>query len=157
MWKLAGGHAVIATTAALVLLVHGCSRKAEMLERPETASKTTWPNPGQRGFKVFQCDYRTGATVESNDAKSSDLRQIEHMMREILTAPRNYVGLTDQFDVSLQFMVNDDGSIHIDRPMPKQKGSMTKRTTLEESVRLVQNLGPSLAECDIPGFVFEAW
>jgi predicted Zn finger-like uncharacterized protein len=135
--------------------------KAEKKHRTERELKEAGDHSAKEqtcpGFVVFECDYRTGRNRDPEDQAYYDFDQIERSMREVLTGPRNYFGVIDQFGVTLQFMANADGSVQVDVPDRTRKGSMTKDASLEECVRLVLSAGPSLAELVIPGLVFEPW
>ncbi|MBL8797784.1 MAG: hypothetical protein JNM56_28050 [Planctomycetia bacterium] len=116
-----------------------------------------WPDPAQPGFVVFFHDARADAAVLPEERVHYPLPRIEQAMREVLTAPDNFFGITDQAGTVLQFAVNEDATIHIDLPDPARKGSLVKDADLEECLALVRQAGPLLAELQVVGMVFETW
>jgi hypothetical protein len=116
-----------------------------------------WPVPPQAGFVGYHYDHRDGSVGYPTDRAYFPLPDIEQYMRHLLTYPGNYFGLIDQFDKTLQFVANEDGSVRIDIPDPARNGSMVRDATLEQCIALVRQAGPSLAELKIADLVFEPW
>lgn len=118
-----------------------------------------WPEPTHPGFVVFHQDYRPDGYGEGRPEDLSYFAKpkIEEYLRGVLVHPGNFVGLIDQFDKTLQFYVNEDGSIQIDYVVEERGGSLCKAGDIEEGVRLLHEAGPSLADLHIPDAVFEPW
>lgn len=116
-----------------------------------------WPDPAQPGFVAFFSDSRNNNVRLPEDRAYQPLPRIEQTMREVLTAPDNFVGIIDQTGAILQFAVNDDSTIRIDLPDPARKGSLVKNADLEECITLVRQAGPSLATLNLVGMEFEPW
>jgi len=118
-----------------------------------------WPEKNRPGFVMFFHDYRPNGygLGKPEDESYHDIPSIHEFMRGVLVYPRNFLGLIDQFDETLQFVVEDDGTVLVDFIVKGKKGSMTKSGTVEEFVALVRNIGPSLAAITIPGAVFKPW
>ncbi len=107
-------------------------------------------------YKLFFTDY-AGKEVPSEHPKDAAKGQIIELMQEILNSPDNFLGIVDQKEQTLQFMVNDDQTILVDIPMPEMKGSYQKNVDLEGAVRLVKKLGNIIQLELIEGLVFEKW
>ncbi|MBS0209632.1 MAG: hypothetical protein JSS27_11835 [Planctomycetes bacterium] len=108
-------------------------------------------------FKLFFVDYVEDKTLESKDARAATKAEILHSMDCVLHMPRNFVGLIDRNDMTLQFMVNDDKTIHVDVPVPSRTGSFVKTATLKECLDLVSTLGDSIDVAKIGGLTFTSW
>jgi len=108
-------------------------------------------------FKVFFADYAEDKILESKDARAATKPDVLHSMDCVLHMPRNFIGLIDRNDVTLQFMVNDDETIHIDVPVPSRTGSFVKTATLKECLDLVGNLGDTIDVAKIDGLTFKSW
>jgi hypothetical protein len=109
------------------------------------------------GFIITYYDPQNGHIVDRTHNVWMQTKDIQHRMRRILTARGSYLSVRDHFDVALQFIAKDDGTVRIDRPVPAQRGSMVKDTSLEECIELVGRIGPSFADLEIPGMAFEHW
>lgn len=108
-------------------------------------------------FKFFYTDYATNQSIRSDEPKDSTLDSIIESMNDVLVAEDNFLGLIDDEDNMLQFMVEEDGSILIDLPNNEQKGSLSKTATLAECVEMVKAIQETIAFEDIDGLVFKAW
>src|SRR5262249_12912646 len=111
------------------------------------------------GFVVFHHDYRENGFGRGRpeDRSYFDFKQIEEYMRGILVHPKNFVGLIDQFDETLQFFANEDGTVMIDFIVKQKHGSLQNQASLNEAVALALSAGPSLAKLSIPGASFKRW
>ena len=67
-------------------------------------------------FKFFYTDYSTEKHVRSDEAVSETLENVIDHMQSMLNEPDNFIGLIDENNLMLQFMVEDDGSICVDVP-----------------------------------------
>lgn len=108
-------------------------------------------------FKFFYTDYANDKDVRSDEAVSETLDNIIGHMQAMLKEPDNFIGLIDENNVMLQFMVEDDGSICVDVPMHEQKGSLTKSASLAESIAIVRSLNQEILFDEIDGLEFKPW
>jgi len=108
-------------------------------------------------FKFFYTDYANNKDVRSDEAVSETLDNIIGHMQQMLQEPDNFIGLIDENNLMLQFMVEDDGSICVDVPMHEQKGSLTKNATLTESIDIVRELNQEIPFDEIDGLEFKPW
>jgi hypothetical protein len=122
-------------------------------------SEIEWPEKKRPGFVVFHHDCREDGygLGQPEDKSYFDFKQIEEYMRGILVHPENFLGLIDQFDETLQFLVNEDRSILIDFIVKEKQGSLQKQASLNEAIALALSAGPSLAQLTIPAASFKAW
>lgn len=108
-------------------------------------------------FKFFYTDYATDKHVRSDEAISETLDTVIGHMQRMLKEPDNFIGLIDENNVMLQFMVEEDGSICVDVPMHDRKGSLTKNTNLYESIEIVNGLKEAILFEEFEGLVFKPW
>lgn len=108
-------------------------------------------------LKVFFADYYEDKILDSKDARAATKEEILHSMDCVLHMPSNFIGVTDQHGVTLQFMVNDDRTIHIDVPVPAQGGSYVRTASLKECLEMMRVLGDCTDIEEIRGLKFEAW
>jgi hypothetical protein len=108
-------------------------------------------------WKVFFADYCEDKIVEANHARIATKDEILHSMDCVLHMPNNFIGIVDENNATLQFVVNDDKTIDIDLPVPASRGSYTKTTDLAECLKVVRGLGDSVDPSQIVGLVFQPW
>ena len=109
------------------------------------------------GLKIFFADYCEDKILEARDARESSKEDILHSMDCVLHMPRNFLGIIDEDDATLQFMVNDDRTIHVDVPIPAEQGSYSKTAELKECLEIVQNIRERIVMQEIDGLEFELW
>jgi hypothetical protein len=108
-------------------------------------------------LKVFFADYCEDKVLESKDARVATQDELLHSMDCVLHMPRNFIGVIDENGVTLQFMVNDDRTIHVDLPVPAKRGSYVKTAHLSECLNMVRRIGDSIKMDEIDGMAFQAW
>lgn len=108
-------------------------------------------------LRFFYTDYCEGKSIPSQEAATASLDQILHSMDCVLHVPRNFIGVIDEQNVTLQFMVKDDQSIHVDIPSPARRGSYVKTASIGECLQLVRDLGETIQGESIAGLEFESW
>lgn len=133
--------------------------ESEESRASQMATMIDWPEPNRPGFVVFHQDYRPDGYGEGKpeDQAYFPKPMIEEYIRGVLVHPKNFLGLIDQFDDTLQFYANDDGTVLIDFIVKGKNGSMQKIGTVDECISLVRATGPSLSLLVIPGAKFTAW
>ena len=77
-------------------------------------------------LKMFFTDYGADKTVEAADARAAGKDEILHTMECVLQMPRNFVGVIDENDGTLQFMVNSDKTIRVDLPFEQEVNPFVK-------------------------------
>lgn len=108
-------------------------------------------------LRFFYTDYCEDKSIPSHEAWTASKDDILHSMDCVLHIPRNFIGIIDDQNVTLQFMVNDDRSIDVDIPSPARRGSYVKTTSLDECLELVRELGESIQPDSIAGLNFTSW
>ena len=73
-------------------------------------------------LKMFFADYCEGKVLESEDARLATKPEILHSMDCVLHMPSNFIGIIDENDATLQFIVNDDKTVSVDIPVPANEG-----------------------------------
>ena len=91
-------------------------------------------------YKIFFCDYCEDKILEPHEAIEIPIEDILHSMDCVLHIPKNFFGIIDEEDNTLQFIVNDDKSIVIDIPSAEKRGSYTKNIELKDCIEIVRNL-----------------
>jgi len=108
-------------------------------------------------FQLFYADYSEDKHVRSDEAESATLEKVIDCMNRLLHEPDNFIGIIDDNNVMLQFMVEETGSICIDAPVHERKGSFTKSTDLGECVAVVGALQKHIVLEKINGLEFTPW
>lgn len=108
-------------------------------------------------FKLFYTDYSEDKHVRSDEAVTETLENITELMNALLHEPDNFIGIIDENNVMLQFMVDEDGSLIVDLPMHDQKGSLTKSADLNGCIEIVNALQDSIEIEQIEGLEFKSW
>lgn len=108
-------------------------------------------------FKYFYTDYSKDKHIRSDEAVSETLENIIDCMEGLLHEEDNFIGIIDDNDVMLQFMVEEDGSICIDLPIHDRKGSYTKNADLNECVEIVNAIEKDIVQEQICGLEFKSW
>lgn len=94
-------------------------------------------------YKFFYSDFCEGKEILSSDAWDVELKDILHSMDCVLHMPDNFLGIVNDKNQTLQFMVKKDKTILIDIPILKNgeySGSKQKDTALPECLELVKSL-----------------
>lgn len=109
-------------------------------------------------FDVFFTDYIEHGSVSHDQPKPMTKTEIIRWMETILGhTDGNFLGLVDESGKTLQFMTNQDGSIHIDIPAVEERGSYTRTATLNSCLLIVRELGAQVRIEEIGGFDFQSW
>ena len=108
-------------------------------------------------LKMFFADYCEGKVLESEDARLATKPEILHSMDCVLHMPSNFIGIIDENDATLQFIVNDDKTVSVDIPVPAERGSYARTTSLRECLEIVEGLDESISPKEISGLAFQAW
>ncbi len=109
-------------------------------------------------YTVTFCEYDTGRQAAADGGGVEMSRdQILQLMGEVLVSPGSYVSVMDREGTMLQFVLDEDGSVMLDIPAPRRRGSFAKRTTLAECEAAVRSLGDRVDTDAFEGLVFERW
>ena len=108
-------------------------------------------------FKFFYTDYSTDKSVRSDEAVSETVDKVIEHMKAMLKDEDNFIGLIDENNQMLQFMVEGDGAICVDVPMHDRKGSLTKSADLNEAIEIVLGLKGQIIWEEIDGLEFKPW
>ena len=107
-------------------------------------------------YQYFFTDYEGEEILADNEITASK-EEIIQFMKQILLVKDNFLGIIDQNDLCIQFMVNQDHSILVDIPIPELDGSYTKNTTLMGALQIVHELDAMIQIEDIDNLQFEKW
>lgn len=107
-------------------------------------------------FQFFFTDY-DGDEVLPAQTQYASIDEIIELMQLVLIRPENFLGIVDKNNRTLQFIVNSDHSLDADIPIPDQKGSYTKRLSLEEAIKIVQKQTEYIQFDAIEGMTFMKW
>jgi hypothetical protein len=108
-------------------------------------------------LKLFFTDYGDDESLDAADARVAGKDEILHTMESVLQVPRNFVGVIDENDGTLQFMVNNDKTIRVDLPFPEDRGSYVKTCDLSECLDLVRSIRDRIKKEEIHGLKFQQW
>jgi hypothetical protein len=108
-------------------------------------------------LKLFYTDYTNDKHIKSDEAITATTKEIGACMSNLLREPDNFLGIIDDNDVMLQFMVENDGSICVDLPVNERKGSFTKHTDLKGCIKLAESLSETIELDKIDSLVFTLW
>ena len=106
---------------------------------------------------VFYSDYGREVHVPSSEPTRMDLESILRLMDQVLVAPDNFLGVVDQDDHTLQFLVNPEQTVWMEIPAPDQGGSYGKDASLEDCKLAVEQARGSFSIEKIPGLRFQSW
>ncbi|RZG72125.1 hypothetical protein [Acinetobacter sp. WCHAc060025] len=107
-------------------------------------------------YQYFFTDYEGEEILADNEITASK-EEIIRFMKQILLVKDNFLGIIDQNDLCIQFMVNQDHSILVDIPIPELDGSHTKNTTLMGALQIVHELDAMIQIEDTDNLQFEKW
>lgn len=108
-------------------------------------------------YRVYYCDFERDEEIAANGAIHKSVADILALMDTVLTSPGSFVGLMDKDEGMVQFMVDDDGSIYLDFPCPKERGSYVTHTSLEVCKTIVREANGSLGRGEMTGLAFDPW
>ncbi len=108
-------------------------------------------------FRMFYTDYLEDKSVASHEPIEATLEEVLNAMDRVLYWPENFLGIVDDQETTLQFMVNDDKSIEVDVPVPTEQGSYAKATDLSECFDIVRDIRGTIDVARIAGLVFQKW
>ena len=94
-------------------------------------------------YKYFYTDYCEDKEILGANPCEAELEQIIHSMDCVLHMPDNFIGIVNDKDQTVQFVVEKDNSITIDVPIVqngKYIESKQKNTTLAECLAMVRSL-----------------
>src|SRR5262245_12050644 len=108
-------------------------------------------------LKIYFTDYGADESLDAKDARAAAKDEILQTMESVLRMPRNFVGVIDENDGTLQFMVNSDNTIRVDLPYPDDRGSYVKTADLDECLELVRSIRDRIKKEEIRGLKFQQW
>jgi hypothetical protein len=108
-------------------------------------------------YRVYYCDFERDEMIAADGAISKSVADILTLMDGVLTSAGSFVGLRDSQGEMVQFMVDEDGSICLDFPSPRERGSYLKSTTLEVCKTIVEEADGNLTRGDTAGLEFDPW
>ena len=94
-------------------------------------------------YKYFYTDYATNKEIPGEAPKVADRSRVMRSMKRVLQRPDNFLGILNDRNQCLQFMVNADRSVLIDIPIIGDGafcGSKSKMATLSKCLALVESL-----------------
>lgn len=108
-------------------------------------------------FRVAFCDYSAEENPAADEHRLLDRDGILALMEEVLKSAGSFVSVMDDEGTMLQFVLDEDGSVMMDIPHPKKRGSYAKRATIADCVSVVEALDERVRIDAITGLEFERW
>jgi len=108
-------------------------------------------------YRIFYCCYSTEDRLDSDKAVRMDRGSIIETAMQVLRNHRDFVGVTDDDETTLQFMVEEDGSVWMEIPRPLEGGAYGKLIAITDVERILLGLGARIDRQAFPGMQFEKW
>jgi hypothetical protein len=107
---------------------------------------------------VSYSDDARGTQVTNDHAVDMDVDALVELMARVLSTEGSFVNVEDDHGGVMTVMVDDaDGSLLLDLPSAKDKGSYTKHTTLEACVDALRSMQGRIDRAKVEGLAFERW
>lgn len=91
-----------------------------------------YPKWAENMCDIYLCAYELGVSFSDKEPTIFPLDNLSELPAVLLNGKNNFLGITDDSDMSLQFYRNQDGTISIDIPVHSEAGSYQKTTDLAE-------------------------
>jgi hypothetical protein len=108
-------------------------------------------------INVFYCCHATGEEVPSSRPIPIDRDQAIDIAKAMLKAPKDFVGFTDKNDSTLQFVVEEAGSVWMEVPAPAERGSFGKSIAMHELDSVIGSMPMEFGVGCVPGMEFRPW
>jgi hypothetical protein len=108
-------------------------------------------------YRVSYCDYERGKQVATDGGVEMSLAEILALMDEILAGAGSFINVADSEGALFQVFVHDDGSLMLDLPSPRERGSYSKTTDLAECKRVLEAMGGRIVRDGVDGLMYERW
>jgi hypothetical protein len=107
-------------------------------------------------YRVFYYDDAKDVQIAADGAVERDTEAIIALMDEVLVEPGSFVGVLEDDESLLTFVVLDDG-IQLDIPQGARRGSYFKKTTLATCKQVLRDNEGGFRFEQVPDLVFEKW
>jgi len=121
-------------------------------------------------MKLFWHDRVSGRGLNASEARTATLSEAQLIWTDEVRGVRNnFLGLTDDAELTIQFMFEEDipdslddahflRIVRVDFPCPERRGSFTTMTTIGEVLRWMQDAFERGADPALfDGLTFQAW
>jgi len=111
-----------------------------------------------KGYICFYADHMANDFVSIDDEVFMEFEQILATLQSgVLEYPKNIWGIIDERGNSLQFFVNDDGSIEMNISVPEKFGSYTKAIEFPECYAIVSQAHQYFENIEMDDAEFNGW
>ncbi len=111
-----------------------------------------------KGYVCFYADHLTNEFISVDDEVFMELDKVLASLQSgVLEYPKNIWGIIDEKGNSLQFFVNQDGTIEMNISVPKKLGSYTKMLEKSECYTLVCQAQQYIEDIEIEDAEFRDW
>ncbi len=121
--------------------------------RIEPATRERW----SMKVRVFYTCYSTGESVDSSSPYETDFDTMVSMAQQLLRAEGDFFGIVDERGRTLQFMVQGEGEIWMEIPVPAEGGSYGRLLAVPDLEHTLLSVQHPLDPSGIDGLQFEAW
>ncbi|MDP9196765.1 MAG: hypothetical protein M3O22_08410 [Pseudomonadota bacterium] len=108
-------------------------------------------------MKIFYCDYGTGKDVEAENPLSVSPEEALDLFADLSPCEGSFFGVIDTEDRTIQFMWNEDMTLHLDIPQPENNGSLTGTVSFEDAETIILDISKGKDPATIGGLVFLPW
>ena len=109
------------------------------------------------GYRMYYCDFERDTEIIADGAEPHEVDEILAMMDRVLPIPGNFLGIMDEHDGMLQFLVHEDGRIGVEIADPPRRGHHGKFASLAECKKLLQSSEGRFHQDLVEGLTFEKW
>ena len=109
------------------------------------------------GYVCFWDNPITNDHSDATDEGHFEFSFIKEKLKEIFQVPNSFIGVTDYHGNTIQFSINENCEASLDIPKPKEKGSMSKKTNLEEALSIIDLKAENFQTIKIDNLFFERW
>lgn len=107
---------------------------------------------------VFYCTYQNDKCVESSKPVKIRKSNIDSLMKDVVSGEKNFVGFIDKSDTTIQFYVDEIGSVWVEIIALDEKGSYGKHISNDEFYKIVKGLNEPYAKYkEELNLQFKAW
>jgi len=108
-------------------------------------------------YHVFYTCYGTDDSVDSNAPYVTDRDTMISMAQQILREDGDFFGITDDNEVTLQFMVENGNKIWMEIPSPADGGSYGKQINASDLEAALLSIDQPFEPDKMAEFTFQKW
>jgi hypothetical protein len=108
-------------------------------------------------IKVYYWDHEADEGISSDEPQEATVGEAIDYMEMLPITDGDFLGLELAGGETIQFMYNEDESIHVDIPDTEKAGSYTKTVDIDECVQMIRDIYGGKKPAELEGIVFESW